>query len=206
MAGKPGRHEMRLNESRNPTPHGPALTWVASLLAGPALLHGAESVVDTAAASQADTSQAAIACPTTWTVCAPASTPNLCFEGAPADSTEKYLYCTHGLDWRCNYYVTGDCRYSSTPCAEAGMPAPPDDPKPGPCPGFTKEMECGYFDDCAELDSTEPYRHCTRYENDEGGVFLRCSCSSTPCEEAAPADTTIRTAPSRAPSPPPDRR
>ena len=197
---------MRMNESRSPAPRRPALIWVASLLAGPALLHGAESVADTAAASRADTSQAVITCPTTWTVCAPGSAPNPCFEGAPADSTEKYLYCTHGLDWRCNYYVTGDCRYSSTPCAEAGTPAPPDDPKPGPCIGFSTTEECSHFDDCAELSSDEPYRHCTRYENDEGGVFLRCSCSSTPCEEAAPADTTIRRAPSRAPSPPPDPR
>ena len=174
-----------------PTPQRPSLTWIASLLAGLAILHGAtETGADTAAETEADTSEAVISCPSTWTVCASSSTPDPCFEEAPADSTEKYRYCTHGLDWKCNYYVTGDCWYSSTPCAEADMPAPPDDPKPGPCIGFSTTEECGYFDDCVELNATEPYRYCTRYENDDGDVFLLCSCSSIPCPEAGQEPAT----------------
>ena len=122
---------------------GPWLTRVAGLLAGLAILQGAKETGAETAESRADTSEAVVRCPTTWTVCAPSSTPDPCFEEAPADSTEKYRYCTHGLDWQCNYYITGDCWYSSTPCAE-DTPAPPDDPKPGPCIGFSTTEECGY--------------------------------------------------------------
>ena len=185
-----------MTELRNPTPKRTGLTRVASLLAGLAILHGATKTgAETAAESQADTSEAVTRCPTTWTVCAPSSTRDPCFEEAPADSTEKYRYCTHGLDWQCNYYITGDCWYSSTPCAEADTPAPPDHPKPGPCVGLSTTEECSQFDDCAELNPDEPYRHCTRYDSDEGDVFWLCSCSSTPCEEAGPEPATEAQAP-----------
>ena len=162
---------------------------IASLLAGLAILHATASAADSAA----DTSAAAIRCPTTWTVCSSSSTPDPCFEGAPADSSGKYRYCTHGLDWECKLYMTGDCWYSSTPCAEADTTAPAEDQEPGPCldSSFTEVIECGYFDDCAELDSGEPYRHCATYEDDEGEVFrLRCACSSTPCPEAGQKPAT----------------
>ena len=188
-----------MNELRNPTPQRPSLTWIASLLAGLAILHGAtETGADTAAETEADTSEAVISCPSTWTVCASSSTPDPCFEEAPADSTEKYRYCTHGLDWECNFYMTGDCRYSSTPCAEADTTAAPDE-QTGPCLGttHTEETECGYFDDCAERDSSEPYRYCTTYKNDDGDILrLHCSCSSTPCPEAGQEPATAIQAPS----------
>ncbi|MCY3734934.1 MAG: hypothetical protein OXG13_00955 [Gemmatimonadaceae bacterium] len=86
---------------------------------------------------------------------------------------------------------TGNCWYSSTPCAEADTTAPADDQEPGPCLDFTEVIECGYFDGCAELDATEPYRYCTTYEDDEGEVFrLHCTCSSTPCPEAGQKPST----------------
>lgn len=170
------------------------LTWVTGSLAGLAILHGAiESGAEVATASEADTTEASRACPSTHTVCTSSSTPNPCFEGAPADSTEKYLYCTHGLDWECNFYMTGDCWFSSTPCAEADTTATPDDPKTGPCLdfSFSEETECSYFDDCAERNSTDPYRYCTTYKSHDGEVFrLECSCSSTPCSEAGQEPAT----------------
>ena len=183
-----------MSELRNPTPQKPRLARAASLLAGLAILHGATETGAETAESRADTSQTIVRCPTTWTVCAPSSTPDPCFEEAPADSTEKYRYCTHGLDAQCSYYITGDCWYSSTPCGE-DTPAPPDDPMPGPCIGYSTTEECGWFDDCAEFNSDEPYRHCTRYENDEGDIYWLCSCSSTPCEEAGPEPATGAEAP-----------
>lgn len=183
-----------MSELRNPTQEKPRLARVASLLAGLAILHGATETGAETAESRADTSETIVRCPTTWTVCAPSSTPDPCFEEAPADSTEKYRYCTHGLDAQCKYYITGDCWYSSTPCGE-DTPAPPDDPMPGPCIGYSTTEECGWFDDCAEFNSDEPYRHCTRYENDEGDIYWLCSCSSTPCEEARPEPATGAEAP-----------
>lgn len=170
----------------------PGLTWTAHLLPGLAILLGATaSGAETAADSAADTSEAVVWCPSTWTVCAPTSTPNPCFEGAPPDAAGEYRYCNIGLDWECNLYRTGNCWYSSTPCAEADTTAPAYDQEPGPCLDFTEVIECGYFDGCAELDATEPYRYCTTYEDDEGEVFrLHCTCSSTPCSEAGPKPST----------------
>ena len=174
----------------------PGLTWIASLLAGLAILHATASGAETAAESAADTSEAVVWCPSTWTVCASSATPNPCYEGAPADSVGMYRYCTHGLDWECNFYMTGGCWYSSTPCAEADTTAPADDQESVPCLDFTEVIECGYFEDCAERDSTEPYRYCTTYEDDEGEVFrLHCTCSSTPCPEAGPRPATAVQAP-----------
>ena len=174
------------------------LTWISGFLAGLATLHATESGAETAAESAADTSEAVIWCPSTWTVCASSSTPNPCYEGAPADSVGKYRYCTHGLDWECNSYMTGACWYSSTPCAEADATAPADDQEPGPCLDFpfTEVIECGYFDGCAELDAAEPYRYCTTYEDDEGEVFrLHCTCPSTPCPKAGQEPATAVQAP-----------
>ena len=48
------------------------------------------------------------------------------------------------------------------------------------------------------MNSDEPYRYCTRYENDDGDVFLLCSCSSTPCSEAGQEPATAVQSPADA--------
>ncbi len=156
------------------------LVWVVSVLAGLAILADARESEDD------------IVCPSTWIGCSPSSNP--CFDSAPADSTEKYLYCTYGLDWECNFYITGDCWHSSTPCAEAEQPFATA-MQTVPCLDLTLKTECSYFDDCAELNSTEPYRYCTTYQDDDDNVYwLDCWCSSTPCSEAEqPTATAVLT-------------
>ena len=158
------------------------LGWVIIALAGLAVFLGAGE------AAEADDR----VCGTTWIGCSSNSNP--CFGSAPADSTEKYLYCTYGLDWECNFYITGDCWHSSTPCSEAEQPTATA-VQTAPCLDLTLKTECSYFDDCAERNSTEPYRYCTTYQDDDDNVYwLHCKCSSTPCSEAEqPTATTVLT-------------
>ena len=109
-------------------------------------------------------------CPYTWTACSPSS------DCALMEPQETYRYCTYGLDADCRFYIV-DCWYSSTPCSEIEQPNAPI--------VLTRKIECSYSDDCAEFNSTEPYRHCTTYYDARGDVYFRefCECSSTPCSE-----------------------
>ena len=98
----------------------------------------------------------------------------------PAEPEAKYLYCTYALDALCDLGIV-DCRYSSTPCSDAVPPT-----------ATNQETTCGYFDDCAEFNSTEPYRHCTTYHfNDD--TWESCLCSSAPCSDAVPTPTAVLT-------------
>ena len=112
-------------------------------------------------------------CPVTWLHCFDCSSnPEhpICTraEADPADPAAKYLYCPYALDARCNFQM-GDCWYSSTPCSEAV-----------PAIAINRKTECGYHDECAEVDSTKPYRYCIPYQDDDDIKDI-CACSSTPC-------------------------
>ena len=163
-----------------PMRQGQGLGWAISALAGFVVLFGFNK-------AEADRM-----CPSTWIGCSSSSTP--CFGSSPADSTEKYLYCTYGLDWECNFYITGDCWHSSTPCSEAEQPTATA-MRTVPCLDLTPKTECSYFDDCAERNSTKPYRYCTTYQDDDDNIYwLHCECSSTPCSEAEqPTATAVLT-------------
>ena len=100
--------------------------------------------------------------------------------------TYKYLYCAYGLDAYCNLYIA-NCWYASTPCSESEHEVSPTVLDAASClePINTK-IECSYFADCAELNSTEPYRYCTTYYGADGDIYWQgpCKCSSTPCSES----------------------
>ena len=166
-----------------PAWQGLGLGWVISALAGLVVLFGINK-------AEADR-----VCPSTWIGCSSSSISNPCFDSASADSTEKYLYYTYGLDWKCNFYITGDSWYSSTPCSEAEQPTATA-VLTAPCLSLSPpKTECSYFDDCAERNPTEPYRYCTTYQDDDDNVYwLDCECSSTPCSEAEqPTATAVQT-------------
>ena len=162
------------------------LVGVVSVLAGLAILADAREAED----------DDRVWCGTgaTWTGCSSSPISNPCFDSAPADSTEKYFYYTYGLDWQCDFYITGDSWYSSTPCSEAEQPTA-EAVQTAPCFNLTSKTECSYFDDCAKRNPTEPYRYCTTYQDDDDNVYgLHCECSSTPCSEAEqPTATAVLT-------------
>ena len=147
------------------------LVWVVSSLAGLAVLLGA-----------GETAEDDRVCGTTWIGCSSSSSPDPCFDSAPADSTEQYRYCTYVMDWYCTLFRTGDCWYSSTPCSEAEQPTAVLN---APCRSFTPpKTECSYHDGCSEINSTTPYRYCTTYQDDDDNIYWSdCECSSTPCSE-----------------------
>ena len=96
----------------------------------------------------------------------------------PAEPEAKYLYCTYALDALCDLGIV-DCRYSSAPCSDAVPPT-----------ATNQETTCGYSNECAEFNSTEPYRHCTTYHFNDN-TWESCLCSSTPCSDAVPTPTAV---------------
>ena len=106
------------------------------------------------------------------------------------DSTKPYRYCINYYKANGEVFGTEACECSSTPCSEA-------EPEiaiafTGPTNAcFNQETECDNRW-CEGRDPTKPYRYCTNYYNAEGNIFWRqnCYCSSTPCSEAEPDQTT----------------
>ena len=96
----------------------------------------------------------------------------------PAEPEAKYLYCPYALDAYCNFYI-GDCWYASTPCSEAVPPTATD-----------QTTACVSYDECAEFNSTEPYRHCTTYHFNND-TWESCLCSSTPCSTPVLTPTAV---------------
>ena len=112
-------------------------------------------------------------CPVTWLHCFDCSSnPEhpICTraEADPAAPEAKYVYCPYALDARCNRQMV-DCWYSSTPCSEAV-----------PATAINRKTQCDYYDKCAAVDSTQPYRYCVPYQDDDD-IEKICACSSTPC-------------------------
>ena len=158
--------------------------WVVIALAGLVVLLGINKTdADPVCSTPTPT---CIPCPISWTQCFDCSSNSehpICAraEADPAKPEEKYLYCTYALDALCNFYI-GDCWYSSTPCSEA---------VPVPANATDQETTCGYSDECADFDSTEPYRHCTTYYFNNDTWQRSCFCSSTPCSEVKQATPTV---------------
>ena len=153
------------------------LGWVVSALAGLVLLLGAREVA-------AEDDRVSCGTGTTWIGCS--ANPSFDCGAQQADPQDKYLYCAYGLDAYCNLYIA-NCWYASTPCSESEQEVAPTVSDAATClePINTK-IECSYFEDCAELNSTEPYRYCTTYYGADGDIYWQgpCKCSSTPCSES----------------------
>ena len=148
------------------------LGWFVSALTGLVILLGAGEVAEADDRVWCGTG-------TTWIGCS--SNPSFDCGAQQADPQDKYLYCAYGLDMNCDLYIA-NCWYASTPCSEVEQLTEIAGPTDG-C--FNQETECSYFDDCAEFNSTEPYRYCTTAYGADGDIYWRhCDCSSTPCSES----------------------
>ena len=117
-----------------------------------------------------------IPCPNTWIQCFDCSANSehpICVraDSDPVEPEAKYLYCIYALDAECSFYIK-NCWYSSTPCSEAV-------PEWVPTTATRQDTACGYSDECAEFNSTEPYRHCTTYHFNDDMWWRSCLCSST---------------------------
>ena len=152
------------------------LEWVVSVLAGLVILLGVGEVAEADDRVRCGTG-------TTWIGCS--SNPSFDCGAQQADPQDKYLYCAYGLDAYCNLYIA-NCWYASTPCSESEQEVAPAVSDAAMCfESIDMKIECSYFDDCAELNSTEPYRHCTTYYGADGDIYwTHCDCSSTPCSES----------------------
>ena len=163
--------------------------WVVSVLAGLVVLLGINKAdADPVCSTPTPT---CIPCPISWTQCFDCSSNSehpICAraEADPAEPEAKYLYCTYALDALCNFYIV-DCWYSSTPCSEA---------VPVPTTATNQETICSYYDECADLNSTEPYRHCTTYYFNNDTWQRNCFCSSIPCSETEQEQPTAVLIPS----------
>ena len=157
--------------------------WVVSALAGLVVLLGVGEVAEADDRVQCGTGTTRIGC---------SSNPIFDCGAQQADPQDKYLYCAYGLDAHCNLYIA-NCWYASTPCSESEPEVTPTVSDAATClePINTK-IECSYFDDCAEFNSTEPYRYCTTYYGADGDIYWQgaCTCSSTPCSESEPDQMT----------------
>ena len=154
----------------------PLRKWVVIALPGLVALLGI---------NRADADPARTYCDDSWTHCFDCSFNSehpICAraDADPAEPEAKYLYCTYALDMLCDFGIV-DCWYSSTPCSEAV-----------PTTATDQTTYCRYYDECAEFNSTEPYRHCTTYHFNND-TWESCLCSSTPCSEAVPTPTAVLT-------------
>ena len=129
-------------------------------------------------------SEADTPCPVTWLHCFDCSSnPEhpICTraEADPAAPEAKYVYCSKALDASCNFWM-GDCWYASTPCSEAV-----------PASAINRRTQCDYYNECAAVDSTKPYRYCVPHPDDD--IEKICACSSTPCWRPEPTPTSVLT-------------
>ena len=134
-----------------------------------------------------------IPCPNTWIQCFDCSANSehpICARADtdPVEPEAKYLYCIYALDADCSFYIK-NCWYSSTPCSEAV-------PEWVLTAATSQDTGCWYSDECAEFNSTEPYRHCTTYHFNDDMWWRSCLCSSTLCSEVKQAMPTAVLTPS----------